>query len=663
MKSLSLAAAALLASLSTVSADARPFTAEDLVGLNRLGDAALSPDGSLLVFSMRETDLEADRGRTDLFRLDLTAPGAAPERWHADPDADGNPVFCSCGKMVYWLSGRSGETQVWRARTDGGAPEQITEVEGGISGFHLGPDAQTIVYWKDVVPSGAETGNGTVYDQLFVRQWDMWTENGRSQLFAVPVAGGEPVALTASLSGNVPTRPFGGGGDVAISADGKTVYFVMREGGPGEAWSTDTDIYAAPLDGSAPARNLTEGRDGYDRTPAPSPDGRYLAWLAMERPQYESDQSVVMLRDLDSGETRAVSAEWDKSADSLAWAPDGGLIVGAHDGWNGRLYHMDLDGNARLIPLPDGSVSYVDADEDGLLFSRSSLTEPGDLYWFDREDIDQLTNINGEKLADVDFSDVERFSFAGANGDEVFGYTVRPADLAEGAVAPTVLWSHGGPQGQWSNGWSSRWNPMVWAGTGYALVTVDFHGSSGYSQEFTDSINRDWGGKPLEDLQKGLAYARETFDFLDDDTACAAGASYGGFMMNWIEGNWPDEFACLVNHDGVFDMRSMYYTTEELFFPEWDFGGPYYENAETYERWNPVTHVANWKTPMLVIHGLKDYRVPPGQGLGAFTALQRRGIESRLLVFPDENHWVLKPNNSLQWHSEIFRWLGEHLED
>ena len=337
--------------------------------------------------------------------------------------------------------------------------------------------------------------------------------------------------------------------------------------------------------------------------------------------------------------------------------------MGAHDGWNARLYRLDLNGGVEQLDLPDGTVALVEAHEDGLLFSRSSLTEPGDLYWYDDGNLRTLTAINVAKLDGIDLGTVERFSFAGAENDTVYGYAVRPADLPAGEVAPTVLWSHGGPQGQWSNGWSSRWNPMVWAGAGYAIVTVDFHGSSGYGQDFTDSINNDWGGKPLEDLQKGFAYARQQYDFLNDETACAAGASYGGYMMNWIEGNWPDEFACLVNHDGVFDMRSMYYTTEELFFPEWEFSGPYYERAEAYERWNPVAYVENWQTPMLVIHGLKDYRVPPGQGIGAFTALQRRGIDSRLLVFEDENHWVLKPNNSVQWHSEVFHWLGEHLKD
>ncbi|EMD82019.1 alpha/beta hydrolase family protein [Pacificimonas flava] len=672
MKILSTAATLFLAATSLAApASARPFTADDLAGLNRLGDSALSPDGNTLVFSMRETDFEANRGRTDLFRLDLSRANATPQRWLADPESDSSPVFSADGTAVYWLSGRSGDAQVWRAPLSDGEPMQITRIEDGISGFHLSPTDDRVVYWKTVSTPDDAAGSGMVYDRLFVRQWDTWTDGDRQQIFSLALGAngttGDPVALSADLTGNVPTLPFGGGEDVAFSPDGRTIYFVMREATPDEAWSTNTDIYAVPADGSAAAENLTADAKGYDRNPVPSPDGRYLAYLSMETPGYESDQAKLMLRDLQSGEVRAMSANRTMSVDNIVWGPDSeSMIIGRHEGWNARAHWMDLDTRHRLLNLPEGAVSVVDYTEDGVLFSRSSLTEPGDLYWLSGNsgsDVRRLTAINAEKLEGVEFSEVERFNFSGAQGHNVFGYAVKPAGLAEGAVAPTVLWSHGGPQGQWSNAWSTRWNPMVWAGQGYAIVTVDFHGSSGYSQDFTDSIQGDWGGKPLKDLQMGLAYARGRFPWLDSDKACAAGASYGGYMMNWIEGNWPDEFACIVNHDGLFDVRSMYYSTEELFFPEHDFGGPYFENEELYERWNPVNFVDEWKTPMLVIHGEKDYRVPIEQGLGAFTALQRKGIDSRLLVFPDENHWVLKPNNSLQWHSEIFRWLDEYLKD
>ena len=668
MKTITLAAASVLLSAAlATSLAARPFTPEDLVGLNRMGEAALSPDGKTVIFSMRETDMDADKGRTDLFTIDMSAASSAPVRWNADPESDGSPVFSADGSQVYWLSGRSGDAQVWRAPLAGGDPVQVTRIEGGIGGFHLSPAGDRLAYWKEVTPETDVIGDGRVYDRLFVRHWDTWKTGGRSQLFTIELTPdgsltGEPVAISASLDGDVPGKPFGDGGDIAFSPDGRTLYFVLREKGQSEPWSTDLDIYAAPADGAAPPTVLTGSNEATDASPAVSPDGRYLAYAAMARPGYESDRLVLMLRDLSSGETRPLTRNWDRSVGGIDWAPGSdALFVTASEGWNDRIYRVDLRGDIETLPYRDGSYKIVDAREGGLLVTHSSLTAPDDLHWLSGTRGRQLTAINRRKLTDVELGTVERFSFAGANGDEVFGYVVRPAGLVEGATAPTVLWSHGGPQGHWANGWSSRWNPMAWAGAGYAIVTVDFHGSSGYSQDFTDSINQDWGGKPLEDLQKGLAAARERFDFLDDERACAAGGSYGGYMMNWIEGAWPDGFQCLVNHAGLFDMRSFYYSTEELWFPEWDFGGPYWENAESYERWNPATRVEAWKTPMLVIHGVKDYRVPYSQGLMAFTALQRKEIDSRMLIFDDENHWIATPSNSLQWHREIFRWLEQHL--
>jgi len=259
-------------------------------------------------------------------------------------------------------------------------------------------------------------------------------------------------------------------------------------------------------------------------------------------------------------------------------------------------------------------------------------------------------------------SEYEQFSFKGWHDETVYGYVMKPYGFTAGQRYPVVMIVHGGPQVAFGNAWSYRWNPQAWAGRGYGIVFIDFHGSPGYGQAFTDSISHDWGGKPLEDLQKGLAAATEKYSWLDGSKACAAGASYGGFMINWIAGNWPDRFQCLVNHDGLFDQRSMYYSTEELWFPEWEEGGPYYENPQAHEKFNPSNFVAKWKTPMLVIHSEQDFRVPLEQGIATFTVLQRRGIESRLLTFPDENHWVLKPANSLQWHQEVFDWLDAHLK-
>ncbi|MHB9878660.1 prolyl oligopeptidase family serine peptidase [Pacificimonas sp. ICDLI1SI03] len=664
-KKISIAAAATLTLLAAPGAAARPLSPEDLVALQRISDAAVSPDGSLAIFTLHTTDLDANRGRSDLFTLDLTGGDAAPARWNGHAENDGSPVFSPDGRQIYWLSGRSGSSQIWTAPIDGGEPNMVLSVEGGVGGFHLAPDGETLVYWTDVTPDSADSpGEGRVYDKLFVRHWDSWDRGARSQLFSVSTSGeGTPVALTAQMDGDVPTKPFGGPDDVAISADGASVYFVLREKGTSEPWSTNLDIWNVPTDGSAAPVNLTADNAGTDTAPSLSPDGRYMAYASMARATYEADQLVLKVRDLATGEVDAFPDLLPNGVGHIEWAPDSrSMLITTADGWNDALFRITPDGTSERLPVPGGSYSVLSVTEQGALVNRNSLTEPGDLYWRTDQGERRLTSINADLLADIDMGEISRFSFAGAEGDEVFGYVVRPPDLAEGATAPTVLWSHGGPQGHWTNAWSSRWNPQAWAGAGYAIITVDFHGSSGYGQDFTDSINNDWGGKPLQDLQLGLAAARDQFDFIDDEQACAAGASYGGYMMNWIEGAWPDEFACLVNHAGLFDMRSFYYSTEELWFPEWDFGGPYFERVEAFERWNPATRVTDWKTPMLVIQGLRDYRVPYTQSLMAFTALQRQGIDSRLLVFDDENHWILSPANSLQWHSEVFRWLDEYLK-
>jgi dipeptidyl aminopeptidase/acylaminoacyl peptidase len=292
-----------------------------------------------------------------------------------------------------------------------------------------------------------------------------------------------------------------------------------------------------------------------------------------------------------------------------------------------------------------------------------NLAAPADLYMIAGGNAPRrLTDVNASRLADIRWGEAQQFSFTGAGGDKVFGHAMKPWIWEPGRRYPIAFIVHGGPQSSFANTWNYRWNPQVFAGAGFGVVFIDFHGSTGYGQAFTDSISNDWGGKPFEDLKAGLAAALEAHPWLDGDRACALGASYGGYMVNWIAGNWPDRFRCLVNHAGLFDNRLMYYSTEELWFPEWDHGGPYYENPEAHEKSNPANHVKAWKSPMLVIHGALDYRVPYSQGLATFTALQRRGIESRFLYFPDENHWILKPANSLQWHEEVLGWLAQHLK-
>ena len=371
------------------------------------------------------------------------------------------------------------------------------------------------------------------------------------------------------------------------------------------------------------------------------------------------------MRDVATGAKRTLAGTWDSSPSAYRFSKDGAaLIAQSFDTGQERLFRIDVRSGAVTALTGAGTVEGFDARGDIVVYTQSNLTSPADLYATTLHGAPavRITEINRAALTDVRLGEPEQFSFAGYNGETVHGYVVKPWNATPATRYPVAFLIHGGPQSSFGNGWSYRWNPQVFAGAGYAVVFIDFHGSVGYGQAFTDSISRDWGGKPLEDLRLGLAAATKRYPWLDGARACALGASYGGYMINWIAGNWNNGFRCLVNHDGIFDARSMYYATEELWFEEWEHGGPYYAAPELYEKWTPSQYVARWKTPMLVIHGEQDFRVPLEQGLSTFTALKRRGIESKLVVFPDENHWVLKPADSLVWHREVLGWLDAHLK-
>ncbi len=670
------AAAAIAAALLPTTLEARPMTATDLATMRRLAAPTVSPDGRWVAYQLSETDLAANKRLNDLWLLDLRTAGASPVRIASAPDkSEHDPHFSADGKSLYYLSNASGSDQLWRVALPGGAPEQLTRLGTDIAGYAIAPSGDRLAVWADrkldcsdfdctgpsAAPPAPPGGSGRVYDQLFIRHWDTWAEpNTRSRIFVLPMADGKPsgagVPVATTLVGDAPSKPFGGAEEMAWSPDGRTLFFALREAGRIEALSTNLDIFAAS--GDAPPVNLTDSNDATDASPSVSPDGKWLAYAAMKRPGYEADRLGLRLRNLATGETRSLADDWDRSAASIAWAPDGrSLLVTAQEVLDHPLFRVDVATGKVTRLTREGNVGNVTPLKDGsVVYTMNSIEAPDDLYRIDRKGrVAQLTRVNADKLAPLDPVSVRRFSFAGANGDTVWGQIVKPAGAPAGT--PVAFLVHGGPQSSFGNAWSYRWNPRLFSAPGYAAVTVDFHGSTGYGQAFTDSINRDWGGKPLEDLKLGLAAAGATDPAIDVNNACALGGSYGGYMMNWIEGQWPDRFKCLVQHDGVFDARAMAYETEELWFDEWEHGGPYYEHPEEFEKWNPVNHVARWKTPMLVVHGEQDFRIPYTQGLAAFTALQRREIPSRLLIFPNENHWVLKPRNSIQWYGEVFSWL------
>lgn len=675
-----LAASVAAAALAPSIAIARPMTATDMHMMHRMGAPSVSPDGRYAIFTISQTDLAANKRNNVVHILDLKAKGAVPTVLAGLPAKAHDAVFGADGAI--WFLASVGERDQLHRMAVGGQASVLSDFGADVSGFKVAANGSRVIVWADtrdcpdMICSTAdfpppEGGSAREYDQLFVRHWDAWAEPGvKSRIFSFPLVNGKLQGLgqrvTGTLVGDTPSKPFGGGEEVDISADGSTIYFALREAGRIEATSTNLDIFAAPADGSAQPTNLTPDNDGTDNLPTLSPDGRSLAYFSMARAGYEADRQVLNVRNLASGATRAVTANWDRSVGSIAWSKDGkSILVTADDVMEGPVFRVDvatgkvtrLTGNGHagnVIPTADG----------GAIFTQNSVMAPDDLYRVNAKGkVTQLTAVNRDLLAQLDPVTFEKFSFAGANGDKVWGFKLKPAGPERAAQKlPIAFVVHGGPQGSFGNGWSYRWNPRLFSAPGYAVVSIDFHGSTGYGQAFTDSIQNNWGGWPLEDLQKGLAFATANDASLDADNACALGASYGGYMMNWIAGNWPDRFKCLVQHDGVFDQRAMAYETEELWFTEREHGGKaYYEDPAAYERWNPVHHVAKWKSPMLVITGEKDYRIPYSQGLASFTALQRRNIPSKLIVFPDENHWVLKPKNSIRWYKEVFDWMGTYL--
>ena len=675
--------AAAMATLSLpCSAEPHGLNATDLVALARVSEAQLSPDGRSAVYTLRETDLVADRSRSDLWLIG-TDGGPAPRRLTSSEENDTAADWAPDGAGIYFLSARGGSTQVWYLPLAAGEATQVTRLPLDVRSFRISPRGDRLVFGAEVFPdcsdldctrkrldekAGAKQ-HGQRYDQLFVRHWDKWQDGRISLLFALAVDGGHkasgtPIPLTGSLDADVPSKPFGDRPDYDFSPDGSQVVFAARIRGRTEPWSTNFDIYRVPSDGSAAPVDLTADNAAWDAQPAFSPDGRLLAYIAMDRPGFEADRFHLVVRDAASGAVHFTTSDWDRSIAAFRFSADSRQIYAVTEHLGQKpIWSIGIRNGARRMLTGPGSVTEFDVAGDRILFGMQSLTSPVDLYLIAGYSVPRrLTEVNAARLADVRFGEPEQFSFAGAGGEQVHGYVVKPWNWESGKKYPVAFIVHGGPQSSYANTWSYRWNPEIYAGAGYAAVFIDFHGSQGYGQAFTDSISRDWGGKPLEDLKLGLAAALARYPWLDGDHACALGASYGGYMMNWIEGNWPDGFRCLVNHAGVFDHRSMYYSTEELWFVEWDQGGPYYDNPAAHEMSNPANFVSAWKTPMLVIHGALDYRIPYPQGIATFTALQRRGIESRFLFFPDENHWISKPANSLQWYDEVLHWLDAHLK-
>ncbi|MBR9729012.1 prolyl oligopeptidase family serine peptidase [Shewanella intestini] len=670
-----LALAAAGVANTSVAAQSEAFNVQHLVNLNKQHSAVVSHQGDTLVYALKVID-EDGQSTSDLYQLNLNDTNAQPKRLTSVKGTEHDVAFSHDDKAIYFLANRHGSSQLYHLSLNGGEATQVSDLPLAVDGFKLSsdtkqvvmtmrvsPDCKTLTCSADLIKQQAQLNtSGRHYKQLMVRHWDTWEDHARNHLFVASLDGNvikDAVDITAGLDTETPPKPFSGMEEVTFTPDGKHVVYTAKAPSKDQAWTTNYDLWQVSVAGGE-AVNLTESNKAWDAHPAFSADGRYLAYLAMTKPGFEADRFRIMLRDNVTGNEKEVAPLWDRSPHSLTFSPDGRkLYVSAQDVGQVSIFEVNTQfGDVRPI-YNEGSNSLIAVTNDKLIFSHKSLVEPGDIYSvnLEGEHLTRITNVNQAKLAKIKFGEFEQFSFKGWNDEKVHGYWIKPANYKEGEKYPIAFLVHGGPQGSFGNSFSGRWNAQLWAGAGYGVVMVDFHGSTGYGQAFTDSITQDWGGKPLVDLQKGMDAVTKQQPWLDAGNACALGGSYGGYMMNWIQGKWNDGFKCLVNHAGLFDMRSMYYVTEELWFIEHEFGGTYSENKDLYEKFNPVNYVENWQTPMMVIHGQQDFRVPYGQGLGAFTYMQRKGIPSELVVFPDENHWILNQDNLQLWYKHVLGWM------
>lgn len=665
----------IITSLSLVAAaqTRRPMTFDDLISMKRVANAQISPDGSRIAYVVNVISKEANKGQRSIQAVPTA--GGAPQPLVTSNGNDDTPRWSPDGTRLAFLSTREGSPQIYVASADGSNARKVTSVPGGVSDFIWSPDGKLFAFVTDIYPEckdlrctaeksqAAEQSKvkAVIADRLLFRHWNEFKRGKRSHLFVVSSEGGEPRDLTPG-DYDVPPFSLGDPTAFAFSPDSKEICFA-RNTDKVEAISTNNDLFTVSVEGGEPKR-ITGSNPGSDTTPRYSPDGKFIAYRSQQRNGYESDRFRLMLYDCAAGSSRELSTGFDRWVEDLAWLPDGrGLILTGQDRGRDALWLAPMNGDKFKRLTNDDSNGGVTISRDGkvMAFTRQSLTLPAEVFkaGTDGSNVTQLTRANAELLAQLDLSEPEDFEYTGALKTKVHGFIVKPPQFDRSKKYPMILLIHGGPQGAWLDAWSYRWNPEMFAARGYVTVMINPHGSTGYGQAFTEQISGDWGGAVYEDLMKGVDHVTAQ-GYVDSNRMGAAGGSYGGYMINWMLGH-TDRFKAFVSHAGIFNATSMY-ATEELWFQEWEFKGTPWDNPQLYQKWSPHLYAKNFKTPTLVVHGELDYRVPVGEGLQLFQTLQRRGVPSKLLYFPDEGHWVLKPQNSELWYKTVLDWFDQWLK-
>jgi len=649
--------------------------------MRRIAHPALSPGGTTLAYNVTTADTAANALRTSLH---VTPLGAWDDREVThDPSFNGNAAFSPDGAWIAFESTRSGESQIWLLPRSGGAARQFTTIATGAAEAVWSPDSRSLAFVSDVFPeysllpfAASDSLNGAnlrareegrvkarLITHLLYRHWNHWVEGRRAHIFIQGLGGGPPRDLTPGDRDAVPqSDTFSAGTDFAFSPDGSEIAYTATPA-PGEAWSTNHDIYTVSVSGSTPRQITTN--PAADGSPRYSPDGKYIAYRAQRRAGFEADRWELMLYDRERGTSRSLTSSFDAHVDACVWAPDGKRIYFESEvRAAGQIFAVTVaTGDIRTVVIDHSNHDLIVApDGKTLLFTRTSAVRPAEIYRAPSDSgiAEPVTHINDGIFAGLDIPAPRSVTYAGDGGTPVQAWIYTPPGFDPAKKYPLVLMVHGGPQNAWTDSWSYRWNPALWAARNYVIMTPNPRGSSGFGQKFVDEVSRDWGGRAFVDLMKGLDYA-ESLPYVERGNVAAAGASFGGYMMNWFLGHAGDRFRAIVTHDGTYNAESNYGTTDELWFDEWEHGGTPWQAPEEYGKFSPHRAAGRFRTPTLVVHGALDFRVPESEGMQLFTALQRQGVPSEFLYFPDEGHWVLKPANSLLWHRTVFAWLERYL--
>ena len=669
---------ACLAILAQDTANKRPITFDDLRSMHRVASPIVSPDGKWIAYSVATPDMDANRNASNIWVVPATG-GAVIQLTQSGHDSA--PAWSPDSKTLAFISSRDGSSQVYVLSMEGGESHAITHVAGGADLVKWSPDGATIAFTssvyvdcKDDACNSARDAEkeknkvkARVYEHLLYRHWTHWSEGKRSHLFVASADGtGTPRDLTAGANYDVPPDERGGPDDINFSPDGKEICFTAVPDKV-EALSTNGELFIVPLSGGEPKKITTNA--GFDGNPVYSPDGNYIAYHAQLTPGYEADRWRVMLYDRHTEKAEDLTEKFDRSPEGLAWSPDSKIIYfTAENETLSPIYAVDARGGTDPKKIvAEGFNSAVSISRDGkiMAFERTSLTMPAEVFAASSEgtNAQQVTHHNDALLAKLDMHAPETFWFEGAGGSRVQAMLLRPPKFSATKKYPLLVLLHGGPQTMWSNAWGYRWNAEVFSAAGYVTLMINRHGSTGYGQKFTEEITNDWGGQAYADVMKGVDYALANNKFIDGSRMAAAGGSYGGFMADWIATH-SGRFKAIISHAGVYDQTSMY-ATEELWFAEHDMQGTPWSNPESYKKWSASTFAADlgkYKTPTLVIAGENDFRVPYTQSLEFFNTLQREGVPSKLVIFPDEGHWVLKPQNSQFWYKTFLDWLAIYLK-